>query len=186
MEPDQCRCCGKKGHHTNNDVDFLKWLNRSSKDKVTFIDESLYLDLPTNIWWIDSGATVHVANFLQKFHSTRTLRRGESSIRVGNGLEADVHAIRDLSIESDGGFSLILHKVLFVPSMRRNLISVSCLDFENIHCHFGDRKCIIEYDNKKVDLAVLEDKLYLLFHCDYVNNVSFSSAVNVCNASSKR
>ncbi|WVZ72312.1 hypothetical protein U9M48_020794 [Paspalum notatum var. saurae] len=49
-----------KGHHTKNCMDFLKWLNKSSKDKVTFIDESLYLDLPTNTWWIDSGATVYV------------------------------------------------------------------------------------------------------------------------------
>ena len=97
-----------------------------------------------------------------------------------------MHAIGDLSLEFDGGFSLILHKVLFVPSIRKNLISASCLDFENIHCHFGDRKCIIEYDNKNVGLAVLRDKLYLLSHCDYVNDMSFSSAMNICNISFKR
>jgi hypothetical protein len=33
-----------------------------------------------------------------------------------------------------------LNNVLFVPSLRRNLISVSCLDDENIHCHFGGGK----------------------------------------------
>ena len=83
-------------------------------------------------------------------------------------------------------FSLFLHKILFVPFMRRNLISVSCLDFENFYCHFGDRKCIIEYNNKNIGLAVLRDKFYLLSHCDYVNNVSSSSAMNVCNVSFKR
>jgi hypothetical protein len=29
-------------------VQFLKWMNMNSKNKVTFIDESLYLDLSTN------------------------------------------------------------------------------------------------------------------------------------------
>lgn len=38
----------------------LKFLNKNSKDKFTFIDESVYLDLTTNTWLIDFGASVHV------------------------------------------------------------------------------------------------------------------------------
>ena len=101
-----------------------------NKYKVTFIDESLYLDLPTNTWWIDSGATVHVANSLQRFHMKRTLPKGERSIRVANGLEVGVDAIGDIALELDDGFILFLRNVLFVPSMRRNLISILCLDDE--------------------------------------------------------
>jgi hypothetical protein len=55
---------------------------------------------------------------------------------VANGVEAEVKVIGDLAIELDDGFVLNLNNVLFVPSLRRNLISVSCLDDENIHCHF--------------------------------------------------
>ncbi|WVZ54454.1 hypothetical protein U9M48_005242 [Paspalum notatum var. saurae] len=33
VAPDQCRCCGKKGHHTKNCVDFLKWLNKSIENQ---------------------------------------------------------------------------------------------------------------------------------------------------------
>ncbi|WVZ94021.1 hypothetical protein U9M48_039965 [Paspalum notatum var. saurae] len=36
VAPDQCRCYGKKGHHTKNCVDFLKWLNKS---KIPFEED---------------------------------------------------------------------------------------------------------------------------------------------------
>ena len=73
---------------------FLKWLNLNSKsDEITSIDESLYLDFSTDTWWIDSGATVHVANSLQRFHMSQTVAKGKRSIRVANGLESEVEAI---------------------------------------------------------------------------------------------
>jgi hypothetical protein len=118
---------------------FLKWMNKKSKDKITFIDESLYLDSPTDSWWINSGATVYVANSLQIFNTSWTLLRGERTIRVANGIEVGVEAIGDLSLTLYGGFILCLHDVLFVPSLRTNLISVSSLDHHNIHCHFGNK-----------------------------------------------
>jgi hypothetical protein len=68
----------------------------------------------------------------------RELAKGQRSIRVANGVEAEDKVIGDLAIELEDGFVLNLNNVLCVPSLRRNLISVSCLDDENIHCHFGD------------------------------------------------
>jgi hypothetical protein len=35
-----------------------------SEDIITFIDESLYLSYVKSTWWIDLGATIHVANLL--------------------------------------------------------------------------------------------------------------------------
>ena len=43
--------------------------------------------------WIDSGATVHVANLLQEFRTRRTLQRRERRIKVANRVEAEVEAI---------------------------------------------------------------------------------------------
>jgi hypothetical protein len=42
-------------------------------DTVSFINESLYSQFSKSTWWIDSGATVHVANSLQGFHSIRAM-----------------------------------------------------------------------------------------------------------------
>jgi hypothetical protein len=83
----------------------------------------------------------------------RTLQRGERTIRIANGVEAEVEAIGDLSLELDDGFVLKLSDVLYVPSLRRNLISLSRLDDDGYDCHFGNGKCQIVFNNKCVGLA---------------------------------
>jgi hypothetical protein len=66
----------------------------------------------------------------------RTMPRGERTIRVANGKEAEVEAIGELPLEISNAFTLYLHDVLYVPSMRRNLISVSCLNDDGFDCLF--------------------------------------------------
>jgi hypothetical protein len=162
VDIDTCLYCKENGHYKKNCPEFLKYLLKNGNDQVTFIDESLFLEFFTSTWWIDSSTTIHVANSLQGLSIRRKLAKGQRSIRVANGVEAEVKAIGDLAIELDDGFVLNLNNVLFVPSLRRNLISVSCLDDENIHCHFGDGKCILKYDGIDVGLAIRREKLYLL------------------------
>jgi hypothetical protein len=82
------------------------------------------LSYSKSTWWIDSGATIYVANSMQRFHTRRTLRRGERSIRVTNDVEAEVEAIGELPLELNNGFILHLHNVLYVPSLSRNLIFI--------------------------------------------------------------
>lgn len=53
---------------------------------------NLYLDLPTDNWWIDYVVTVYLTNFLQKFHINR--RKG---IKVANGLEIYIEGIVDIA-----------------------------------------------------------------------------------------
>ena len=110
---------------------------------VSLVNESLYTQFSKSTWWIDSGATVHVANCLQGFHSTRTTLRREGGIEVANGIKAEVEAVGDISLELADGFKLLLRDVLYVPSCNRNLISVSCLDKYNYECYFGHGKCVV-------------------------------------------
>ena len=105
---DTCLHCKMKGHYKRDCPDFLKSLLRRSKDEITFVDESLYLEYSANTWWIDSGATVHVPNSLQMFHTRRDLPRCQRKIRVASGKEDDVKAIGDLNLELVNGFILIL------------------------------------------------------------------------------
>jgi hypothetical protein len=65
--------CKKRVHYQKNCIKFLKHLNKQGEDHVTFVDESLFLSYAKSTWWIDSVATIHVANSLQGFHTRRTL-----------------------------------------------------------------------------------------------------------------
>lgn len=58
--------------------------------------------------------------------------------------------------------TLILKDFLYVPSMRRNLVYMSCLDDDGLHRHFGDKRCIIKSNDNDVGLAFRQDKLYLI------------------------
>jgi hypothetical protein len=153
----------------------------------------MFFSYSKSTWCTDSGVTIHVANCLQGFHTRWTLRRGERSIRVVNGVEAEVEAIGELPLELNNSFILRLHNVLYVPSLSRNLISVSCLDDDGYDCQFGNRQCLILFDNKVVGLAFQEDKLYMLSMHENVNVVCNDENI-VCkdkvssstNVSSKR
>jgi hypothetical protein len=72
-EKDQCKHCFKKGHYKRKCLDFLKSLLKIGDEFIIFVGESLYLCYAKSTWWVDSGATTHVANSLQELSGTRTL-----------------------------------------------------------------------------------------------------------------
>jgi len=81
----------------------------------------LYVDYATNTWWIDSGATVHVANSLQGFATKMTLRKGERKIRVANGVEVEAEAVGVFTLLLHIGFELQLNNVLYISFMKKKL-----------------------------------------------------------------
>jgi hypothetical protein len=185
-----CRHCKKEGHYMRDCAEFLKWLNMHGKNKcedlITSIDESLYLDYSSCTWWIDSGVTIHVINSLQGLSMRRTQPRGKKPIRVANSEEDEVEAIRELPLKISNGFTLYLHDVLYVPSMRRNLISVSCLDDDGFDCLFSKKQYLIIFNNEVVGHAFKHDKLYLLCIKHSINIVSSKNDVNVSSSNNKR
>lgn len=85
--------------------------------------------------------------------------RGERSLRVANGMEAEIQAIGSVSLVLNNGFVMKLNDVLYVPSMRRNLISISLLDNDGYSCNFGHGMCLIYFNNDNVGRAIRHDKL---------------------------
>jgi hypothetical protein len=90
------------------------------------------------------------------------VQRSERCIEVANGVQADVEAVGDISLELADGFTILLRDVLYVPSLHQNLISVSRLDKDHHECYFGDGKCAIWFNNSYVDISLFHNELYLL------------------------
>jgi hypothetical protein len=168
----------------------MKWLNmrgtNKCKDLITSIDESLFLDYSSCTWWIDSGATIHVMNFLQGLSMRRTLPKGERRIRVANGEEAKVEAIGELPLEISNNFTLYLHDILYMSSMRRNLISIPSLDDDGFDYLFGNRQCLIIFNDEVVGHAFRHDKLYLLLIKYFINVIRSENDVNVSSSKNMR
>ena len=135
------------------------------------------------------GGLIQVQLFMLQSHYRDFIWGGpckeeKKRIEVANGVEVEAEAIEDLSIELVDGFVLKLSDVLYVPSLRRNLISVSCLDDDGYDCHFGNNKYRIVINNKCVGLAFWQDELYLVSLCEnekVVNTENASSSMNARN-----
>jgi hypothetical protein len=70
-DKEQCVWGKKRGHYQKNCIEFLKHLNKQGEDHVTFVDEFLFLSYAKSTWWIDSGASIHIANSLQNLLKRR-------------------------------------------------------------------------------------------------------------------
>jgi hypothetical protein len=99
------------------------------------------------------------------------MQRSERCIEVINGVQADIEAVDDISLELADGFMILLRDVLFVPSCHRNLLSVSRLDKDSYECYFGHGKCAIWFKDACVGIALLHDKFYLLSLREKVHSV---------------
>jgi hypothetical protein len=173
----KCLHCKKHGHIMRECDDFKAWLTKKGNDFISFIDESFFTNFFSNTWWIDSGATLHVTNSSQGFLGASTTER-ERSLQVANGCEVQVEVVGTLPLLHDG-FTLTLNNILYVPSLKRNLIYVASLEDDDYECSFGNNKCTIKFNDVIVGLALRRGMLYMLSLNDF-------PVMNVCNVTSKR
>jgi hypothetical protein len=73
-----------------------------------------------------------------------------------------VELVGDVSIVLDSGFELVLKNTFYVPSFRRNLISISLLDELGFCFTFGSRKISMALNSQIVGCGILVDGLYKL------------------------
>jgi hypothetical protein len=170
--------CKKYGHIRRECDEFKAWLVKKGNGFISFIDESFFTDFSSNTWWIDSGVTVHVTNSSQGLLGSRTTGRGRS-LQVADGREAKVEAVGTLPLLLHGSFTLYLSNVLYVPSLRRNLISVASLEDDGYECLFGNNKCTIKFNDVIIGLAPRRGMLYMLSLNDF-------PVINVCDATNKQ
>ncbi|VFQ73142.1 unnamed protein product [Cuscuta campestris] len=79
-------------------------------------------------WVMDTGCGSHICTSMQNLHECRQLTEGEIQLKVGNGALVYALAVGTYSLSVPSGLILHLNNCLFVPSMSKNIISVSCLD----------------------------------------------------------
>ncbi|KAL6334568.1 hypothetical protein AAG906_018907 [Vitis piasezkii] len=113
----KCFHCKQPGHWK---LQCPTWLAKKKQGTSPFhllVVETCLAVLTTHQWCVDSGATNHVCNSF----------KGEVNIFLGDGTEVAVLAVGNIALNFKNNRTLILKNVLYVPSIRRNLISVSSL-----------------------------------------------------------
>ena len=87
---------------------------------------------------------------------------GERYIYVGNDNKVAVKVIGLFRLQLDFGCTLDLEETFVVPSFRRNLIYVSCLDKCGYYCSFRNGMVSLYWNLNVIGTGSLSDKLYKL------------------------
>jgi len=94
---------------------------------------------------------------------------------VGDGVGVPILEIGVVSLFLPSGHTLILKDAVYVPSMRRNLISISTLDKCGYTFNFGNGKLVVSFKSTRVCSRILCDGLYMLNMDEFsVNTVTGS------------
>ena len=116
----------------------------------------------TGTWCVDTGATNHVCNSLQGFQKTWRLVNGEICLLLGDTSRVVAKAVREVSLHFGGHKVLVLKDCLYVPRIRRNLISISCLACNGYSASFNENSVSILNGENKICSGMLIDNLYLI------------------------
>ena len=179
----KCHFCGKVGHFKNECLKRKAWFEKKGIHYVYVCFESNLIEVPSNTWWLDTGATTHVSHISQGFLTIQPIKESEKFLFMGNRMKAQVEGIGTYRLILDTGYCLDLEKCLYVPECARNLISVSRLDILGFDFRIGN-KCFSLYRRKfLLGTGTLLDALY----CFNLNSEFAYSLFNVeCDVGVKR
>ena len=93
-------------------------------------------------WWIDTGATRHVCCDRAEFADLVPLETGEK-LFMGNSATSEIKGQGTILLKMTSGKEVKLHNVLYVPDIRKNLISGTLLSMHGFKMVFESQKIVL-------------------------------------------
>ncbi|KAL6350396.1 hypothetical protein AAG906_004347 [Vitis piasezkii] len=185
---EKCNFCHKIGHKQVDCFKFKNWLEKKKKGKIVVIVnmnanmiETNIVDVHANSWWLDTGVVIHVSNSLQEMTNKRKPSKHEEFVYMGDGSKVKVEFFGMIKLRLATESFLLLHDVAYIPSLRRNLISISILDRQGYSFHFRGGKLDIFNNSVLIGNGVLFGNLYSLsLHHGPLYGSSFVNSIVGC------
>ena len=155
----KCYRCKQSGHW-KKDCPLPKKTNNTGMS-LSLVTETFIAAISTSTWCVDTGATDHVCNSMQGFQQSRMLRDGEIYVFMGDATKVAVVAVGVIHLSFGSDRILVLNNCLYVPSFRRNLISVSKLAMDGYNVCL-DRNVSIMMNKRIICSGTLQDNLYII------------------------
>ncbi|KAL0439194.1 UNVERIFIED_CONTAM: Retrovirus-related Pol polyprotein from transposon TNT 1-94 [Sesamum latifolium] len=127
----KCFYCNQGGHWKRNCPKYLKDLKNGSVASTSGIYVIEINITSFSSWVLDTGCVSHICSNVQGLRRTRELEKGEVDLRVGNGARVVALAVGTYVLSLPSGLTLELNNC-YIPSVNKNLISVSTLDSEDM------------------------------------------------------
>ena len=160
----KCFHCGVKEHWQRN---YKKYLDEKAQRKffdalgIYMIDNYLSSKYFAS-WVLDTGCTSHICHDSLRLTSKQKLRKGEVELSMGNDARVATVVLGVVNLELPSIYYLSLEECYYVPSIIKNIISVSSLDKMEYTLMIKDKCCSIYLGSKVVGTEPLVNGLYLI------------------------
>ncbi|XP_071913959.1 uncharacterized protein [Coffea arabica] len=181
----KCFNCDKKGHkstecklpkkkkHEANLLDRIEG-DMENMNLTAMVSEVNMIRSNPKEWWIDTGATRHVCTNKDLFTTFEKVE-GEKMF-MGNSASSAIEGQGKVLLKMTSGKTLTLNDVLYVPEIRKNLVSGSLLNKHGFRMVFESDKVILSKSGMYVGKGYTTNGLFKLNVMTIVNNKNKSSA----------
>eukprot|EP00794_Sanderia_malayensis_P000747 gene747-25_t len=164
----KCWNCDRLGHFSRDcpNASGNRRNERANMADDTFSDaesEGIALISSTSdkqdFWFIDSGATAHMTNnksileHVKKYEEPKKIFLGNNTVIFALG-----EGTARLNTNDTDKFVLNLQRVLYVPKLTKNLLSVPAMASMGAEVRFDSERCIVLKDGKEFIIGTLYDK----------------------------
>nr|GEX49305.1 retrotransposon protein, putative, Ty1-copia subclass [Tanacetum cinerariifolium] len=125
---DTCHHCKEVGHWKRNCIVYLAEVLKKKKQVRSANFSGIFtMDLfafPNKSWMYDTGRGTHICNTKHGFREARNLKQGALYLYVGNGVHAQVEAIRSFDLVLPNGLVICLDNCHYAPSIIRGVVFI--------------------------------------------------------------
>ena len=124
------------------------------------ITEAMMVESTSSSWWIDLATTRHIIRSREFFVDSKEKAVGEHKVYIGNNAYSYVLGEGKCKISIKGSI-IVLHDVLYVPSIMRNLLLVHMLDNKEYGTKFKSEKVYIRKGNISVKGTKIDNMYFI-------------------------
>lgn len=159
----KCFICKKTGHYATKcplkTAKNEKQNNTCEKAWNGTLLTAFAVDINSNVWYVDSGATCHMTNNKNILQNYVVDTPRLVTVANNQRLQSEGHGDVELLLKGHKTTTKI-HEVVYVPGLSTNLISVGKMTAKGLEVHFDTQKCYINYGKNVIASATMINGVY--------------------------